>query len=66
MGSLSSESSHTSPSMTSPYSLCQMTLGTNLVTLELRENLLKALPTSLSFLVKLEELDLGSNELEVL
>ncbi|GLD54603.1 protein scribble homolog isoform X2 [Lates japonicus] len=38
----------------------------NLVTLELRENLLKSLPTSLSFLVKLEQLDLGSNELEVL
>uniref|UniRef100_A0A3B4F0H9 Protein scribble homolog n=1 Tax=Pundamilia nyererei TaxID=303518 RepID=A0A3B4F0H9_9CICH len=37
----------------------------NLVTLELRENLLKSLP-SLSFLVKLEQLDLGSNELEVL
>uniref|UniRef100_A0A8C6NUH0 Protein scribble homolog n=1 Tax=Nothobranchius furzeri TaxID=105023 RepID=A0A8C6NUH0_NOTFU len=38
----------------------------NLVTLELRENLLKSLPTSLSFLVKLEQLDLGSNELELL
>ncbi|KAE8279734.1 Protein scribble-like protein Scribble1 [Larimichthys crocea] len=38
----------------------------NLVVLELRENLLKSLPTSLSFLVKLEQLDLGANELEVL
>ncbi|CAL8401494.1 unnamed protein product, partial [Gadus morhua 'NCC'] len=38
----------------------------NLVTLELRENLLKSLPTSLSFLVKLEQLDLGSNKLEEL
>nr|XP_036879223.1 protein scribble homolog isoform X6 [Manis javanica] len=38
----------------------------NLVTLELRENLLKSLPASLSFLVKLEQLDLGGNDLEVL
>ncbi|XP_075703783.1 LOW QUALITY PROTEIN: protein scribble homolog, partial [Rhinoderma darwinii] len=38
----------------------------NLVTLELRENLLKSVPTSLSFLVKLEHLDLGSNDLQVL
>nr|XP_054756824.1 protein scribble homolog isoform X8 [Lytechinus pictus] len=38
----------------------------NLVAMELRENLLKVLPDSLSFLVKLETLDLGSNELEEL
>ena len=38
----------------------------NLVSLELRENLLKYLPGSLSFLVKLESLDLGSNVLEEL
>ncbi|XP_048857994.1 protein scribble homolog isoform X3 [Brienomyrus brachyistius] len=38
----------------------------NLVTLELRENMLKSLPMSLSFLVKLEQLDVGSNELEAL
>jgi protein scribble len=34
---------------------------TNLQTLELRENLLKTLPSSLSSLVKLQTLDLGSN-----
>uniref|UniRef100_A0A803K2X6 Protein scribble homolog n=1 Tax=Xenopus tropicalis TaxID=8364 RepID=A0A803K2X6_XENTR len=38
----------------------------NLVTLELRENVLKSVPMSLSFLVKLEQLDLGSNDLQVL
>ncbi|XP_037234690.1 protein scribble homolog isoform X25 [Falco rusticolus] len=48
-----------------PWDLAFYTLA-NLVTLELRENLLKTLPTSLSFLVKLEQLDLGGNDLEVL
>lgn len=38
----------------------------NLVSLELRENLLKYLPASMSFLVRLESLDLGSNALEEL
>ena len=35
----------------------------NLVSLELRENILKTLPQSISFLVNLERLDLGANEL---
>ena len=38
----------------------------NLIALELRENLLKYLPASMSFLVKLESLDLGSNVIEEL
>lgn len=38
----------------------------NLVSLELRENMLHQLPASMSFLVKLESLDLGSNEIEEL
>jgi len=38
----------------------------NLVSLELRENMIKNLPQSISFLVKLEILDLGSNEIEEL
>ncbi|KAK3576946.1 hypothetical protein CHS0354_017620 [Potamilus streckersoni] len=38
----------------------------NLVSLELRENLLRQLPASMSFLVKLEILDLGCNELDEL
>lgn len=39
---------------------------TNLQSLELRENLLKSLPESLSQLSKLERLDLGDNEIEEL
>ena len=39
---------------------------TDLECLELRENLLKYLPSSLSFLVKLKTLDLGSNILDEL
>lgn len=42
------------------FSLC------NLVSLEVRENLLKTLPPSLAQLSKLENLDLGSNEIEIL
>lgn len=38
----------------------------NLVSLELRENMIKNLPQSISFLVKLEILDLGSNEIDEL
>lgn len=38
----------------------------NLESLELRENLIKYLPTSLSFLVKLRTLDLGSNLIDEL
>lgn len=38
----------------------------NLVSLELRENILKTLPQSISFLVNLERLDLGANELSEL
>lgn len=34
-----------------------------LVSLELRENILKTLPQSISFLIHLERLDLGANEL---
>lgn len=37
-----------------------------LQSLELRENLLKSLPESLSQLYKLERLDLGDNDIEVL
>lgn len=37
-----------------------------LQSLELRENLLKTLPESLSQLFKLERLDLGDNEIEEL
>jgi len=37
-----------------------------LQSLELRENLLKSLPESLSQLLKLERLDLGDNEIEEL
>jgi protein scribble len=37
-----------------------------LQSLELRENLLKSLPESLSQLSKLERLDLGDNEIEEL
>ena len=36
----------------------------NLISLELRENMLRQLPASMSFLVKLEILDLGSNEID--
>ncbi|XP_049927787.1 leucine-rich repeat-containing protein 1 [Epinephelus moara] len=43
-------------------SLCHFSLS-NLVSLELRENLLTFLPESLSMLHRLEELDLGNNEL---
>jgi Leucine-rich repeat (LRR) protein len=38
----------------------------SLQSLELRENLLKSLPESLSQLTKLERLDLGDNEIEKL
>lgn len=38
----------------------------SLQSLELRENLLKSLPESLSQLSKLERLDLGDNEIEKL
>ena len=38
----------------------------NLQSLELRENLLKSLPESLSQLIKLERLDLGDNDIEEL
>lgn len=38
----------------------------SLESLELRENLLKSLPESLSRLSKLQRLDLGDNELEEL
>jgi len=38
----------------------------SLVSLELRENMLRQLPPSMSFLVKLESLDLGSNEIDEL
>ena len=36
----------------------------SLVSLELRENMLRQLPASMSFLIKLEILDLGSNEMD--
>jgi len=45
--------------------LCCFSLS-NLLALELRENLLKYLPSSLSFLVKLQTLDLGCNMLDEL
>jgi protein scribble len=38
----------------------------NLTSLELRENLIRSLPESLSQLRKLERLDLGDNEIEEL
>lgn len=38
----------------------------NLVSLELRENMIKTLPSSLSSLNKLQSLDLGNNEIEEL
>ncbi|WAR16309.1 SCRIB-like protein [Mya arenaria] len=38
----------------------------SLAHLELRENMLRQLPASMSFLVKLESLDLGSNEIDEL
>ena len=38
----------------------------NLQSLELRENLIRTLPHSLSQLTKLERLDLGDNEIEEL
>lgn len=38
----------------------------NLESLELRENLIKSLPESLSQLTKLQRLDLGDNEIEEL
>ena len=38
----------------------------NLQSLELRENLIRTLPPSLSQLTKLERLDLGDNEIEEL
>jgi len=40
-----------------PFSL------SSLVTLEARENALSSLPASITFLTKLERLDLGSNEI---
>lgn len=39
---------------------------TSLVSLELRENMIQFLPQSMSFLVKLEILDLGSNNIKEL
>ena len=38
----------------------------NLTSLELRENLLKGLPESVSHLTKLVRLDIGDNDIEVL
>lgn len=38
----------------------------NLTSLELRENLLKGLPESVSYLTKLERLDIGDNDIEEL
>jgi Leucine-rich repeat (LRR) protein len=45
------------------FSLCSLT---QLESLELRENLLKHLPESISKLTKLERLDLGDNEIDEL
>lgn len=45
---------------------CYISSLTSLQSLELRENLLKSLPASLAQLTKLERLDLGDNEIEVL
>ena len=38
----------------------------NLQSVELRENLLRTLPESMSQLTKLERLDLGDNDIEIL
>ena len=47
------------------WSVCMYSLS-NLESLELRENLIKYLPASLSCLVKLKTLDLGSNLIDEL
>ena len=39
---------------------------TNLKSLEVRENLIRTLPTSIAFLAQLQRLDLGQNELDEL
>ena len=48
------------------FSVCAHCSLSNLESLELRENLLKYLPSSLAFLVKLKTLDLGSNMIDEL
>jgi len=48
------------------YNVCVIYSLSSLVSLELRENNIKSLPQSISFLVKLEILDLGSNEIQEL
>lgn len=46
-----------------PHVCCSLA---NLQSLELRENLLKGLPESVSQLTKLERLDIGDNDIEEL
>lgn len=48
------------------HAFCSLNSLEALQSLELRENLLKSLPESLSQLSKLERLDLGDNEIEEL
>ena len=52
--------------LTQRFMLTECSSLTNLQSLELRDNMLRQLPQSLSFLTKLRILDLGSNDIEEL
>ena len=52
--------------LTQLFMLTECSSLTNLQSLELRDNMLRQLPQSLSFLTKLRILDLGSNDIEEL